>query len=149
HPLLTSTTPALDMLPPGELDNVQVVNGLFWTFWRPFIFRKLVAWAREREVNLIHGLSAMTAPVCSRLAQALNLPFVVTVHHFQKRGGLTVEKHCKGFIAVSEPLRENMVNDANLPKEMIRLIPAGIRVPAELRPRPAAYQQGGLGSIPL
>src|SRR6185503_417534 len=46
-------------------------------------------------------------------------------------------------------LRENMVNDARLPKEMIRVIPAGIRVPSELRARPATYQQGSHGSIPL
>lgn len=149
HPLLTSAVPALEMLPENELEHVRIVNGLFWSFWRPFIFRRLVAWAREREVNLVHGLSALTAPVCSRLASALNLPYIVTVHHFQKRGHLAVEKHCKGFIAVSEPLRENLVNDAGLPKEMIRLIPAGIRVPAELRARPAAYQQGSHGSIPL
>lgn len=149
HPLLTSTVPALEMLPENELEHVQVVSGLFWSFWRPFIFRRLVAWAREREVNLIHGLSALTAPVCARLATALNIPYVVTVHHYQKRGNLAVEKLCKGFIAVSDPLRENMVNDAGLPKEMIRLIPAGIRVPTELRARPAAYQQGSHGSIPL
>jgi glycosyltransferase involved in cell wall biosynthesis len=149
HPLITSVPPSYAVLPESELDEVQVVSGLFWTFWRPFVFRRLVAWAREQEITLIHGLSALTAPVCAKLAAALDLPYVVTVHHFQKRGVLRVEKNCHALIAVSDSLRENLVNDAHVPKELIRLIAAGIRIPQELRPRPATYQQGGNVSIPL
>ena len=147
HSVLTSTVPGLGVMTPEELASVQVVGGLFWGVWRPFIFRKLVAWTREQEPFIIHGLSALTTPVCARLAQALELPFIITVHHFQKRGGLRVEKRCHGFVAVSESLRENLVNDAQIPKELVRVIPAGIRVPAELGPRPAAYSQGN--SVPL
>lgn len=149
HPLVTSTAPAYGVLPENELPRVQVVSGLFWTFWHPIVFRKMVAWAREQEVGIVHGLSAHTAPVCSKLAHALNVPYIVTVHHFQKRGSLAVDKHCRSVIAVSDSLRENLVNDAHIPKELVQLIPAGIRVPAELRPRPAAYQQGSEGAIPL
>ena len=145
HPLITSTRPAFGLLDNDELANIQVVNGLFWSFWRPFIFRKLVTWIRQREPLLIHGMSAFTAPVCARLAQALDIPFIITVQHFQKRGGLHVEKHCRGFIAVSEPLRENLVNDADIPKELVRMIPAGIAIPKELPIRPAATE----ATVPL
>lgn len=146
HPLLTSAPPVTSLLAPAELEHVKVFSGLFWSVWRPFIFRKLVAWAREHEPLLIHGLSAVTAPVCSRLAQALEIPFVVTVHHFQSRGGLRAEKFCHGVIAVSEPLRENVVNDAQVHKDLVRVIPAGIRVPVELRARP---MEAGKASVPL
>jgi len=149
HPIITSTIPAHGLLPDEEISNVQPISGLFWSFWRPFIFRKLVNWARENEPILIHGLSAVTAPVCSRLSQALNIPFVLTVHHFQNQGRLRAEKGCAAIIAVSEYLRENLVNDAGIPKELVRLIPAGIRVPRELQPRPATYQHGENASIPL
>jgi glycosyltransferase involved in cell wall biosynthesis len=149
HPLVTSVEPAHGVLSEEELERVQVVNGLYWTFFHPIVFRRMVAWAREQEVALIHGLSAHTAPVCAKLAQALNLPYIITVHHFQKRGSLHLDKNCRAVIAVSESLRENLVNDAHIAKELVRLIPAGIRIPKELRPRPAAYQQDEEGSVPL
>jgi len=127
HPALTSTTPFPNVLPAEEIENVHVLNGLFWSGWRPLLFRRICNWAREQEPLLIHGLSAVTTPVCSRLAEALGIPFLITVHHFQKKNSLRVEKRCKGFIAVSEVLRENLVNDALIPKESVHLIPAGIR----------------------
>ena len=147
HLLITSARPGYGQLPEHELVNVQVVNGLFWSFWRPFIFRKLTAFLAEHEPLVIHGLSAFTAPVCTRLAQALDIPFIITVQHFQKLGSLRVEKHCQGFIAVSEPVRENLVNDAHLPKELVRHIPAGIRIPVEMPARRAAA--GGVDTVPL
>jgi glycosyltransferase involved in cell wall biosynthesis len=149
HPLITSTTPGTHLMPPQELVHVKTFGGLFWSAWRPFIFRKLVKWAREQEPILIHGMSALTSPVCQHLAQALEIPFIVTVHHFQKRGVLRAEKRCHSFVAVSEVLRENLVNDAKIPKELVRLIPAGIRAPVDLGPRPAAWMQGKEAFVPL
>lgn len=147
HPLLTSIRPGPGVFPARELTDVHVVSGLFWSVWRPFIFRKLVMWAREREPILIHGLSALAAPICYQLSKALEVPYIITVHHFQKPGGLRVEPGCHSFIAVSEPLRENLVNDARIPREMVHVIPAGIRVPPQLSARPPEY--GGAGSVPL
>ena len=147
HQLITSARPSEGALSPEEQSGIEVVNGLFWSVWRPFIFKKLVAWAREQEPVIIHGLSALTTPICGQLSKALGIPFVITVHHFQKPGGLRSEEGCHAFIAVSESLRENLVNDARIPRELVRLIPAGIRVPKELAARPAEYNRGQ--SIPL
>ncbi|MCY3019895.1 MAG: glycosyltransferase family 4 protein [Planctomycetota bacterium] len=149
HPLITAAEPVPGVLPETELPNVQVVRSLFWTSLRPFVFRKLVAWARAHDTALIHGLSAVAAPLCAKLAQALEVPYVVTVHHFQKRGALRPEHRCGGFIAVSESLRENLVNDAHVPKELIRLIPTGVRVPGAPTARPAVGQPGAAGAVPL
>jgi len=143
HPALTSVPPHTNIVPPSELENIHVVNGLFWSGWRPLLFRRICNWARDQEPLLIHGLSALTTPVCSRLAEALEIPFLVTVHHFQKKNSVRVEKRCKGFIAVSEVLRENLVNDTQIPKEFVHLIPAGIRA-VDLGPR-----QAGGNSVPL
>jgi len=145
HPALTSTPPHSHILPPEELENVHVVNGLFWSGWRPLLFRRICNWARDQEPLLIHGLSAVTTPVCSRLAEALELPFVITVHHFQKKNSLRVEKRCRGFIAVSEVLRENLVNDAHIAKESVHLIPAGIRA-VNIGPQES---REGRSSVPL
>lgn len=149
HTLLTSDRPALQILSKQELDRIKISKSLFWSLWRPFTFRKLAAWARDQEPALIHGLSAITAPVCARLAQALGVPYIVTVHHFQKQGGLRPDKNCFGFIAVSEPLRENLVNEAGIPKELVRVIPAGIRVPRIPRTPPAPGAAGPYSSVPL
>jgi glycosyltransferase involved in cell wall biosynthesis len=152
HPLLTPVAPMPGVLPDAELANVQVAQGLFWSYLRPFVFRRIVAWARDQEVALIHGMSAVTTPICARLAHALDVPHIVTVHHFQERGGLHTDKRCGAFIAVSESLRENMVNEAHVPKEMIRLIPAGIRVPAQPHQHTAGaagHPATGEGSVPL
>ena len=46
----------------------ELVGGLFWTHLRPLVFRKLVAWAREQETVLLHGLSAVTTPVAPSTA---------------------------------------------------------------------------------
>ena len=147
YKLLTSLRPAEGTLTPEELKHVQLVPGLFWSVWRPFIFRRLIEWAREQEPALIHGLSALTTPICAQLSKELEIPFIVSVHHFQKPGGLRKEANCHAFIAVSESLRENLVNDARIPREFVRVIPAGVRVPKELAPRPAEYQAAT--SIPL
>lgn len=148
HPLLTPVLPVPGILPDAELPNVQVAGGLFWTHWRPLVFRRLVAWAEEQEPALVHGLSAVTSSTCARLARALRIPYVVAVHHFQKPGALCYDRRCGAFIAISDSLRENMVNDAHVPKELIRLIPAGARVPAATRNWPEA---GGPGEafVPL
>lgn len=149
HLLLTSTRPGYQLLPKKEFDYVKISPSLFWSVWRPFAFRRLVAWARDTEPLLVHGLSAITAPLCAHLAQALQVPYTVTVHHFQRRGSLRADKHCQGIIAVSEPLRENIVNEAGISKELVRVIPAGIRIPVEPRTVPAQNAAGQSAPVPL
>lgn len=144
HPLITSASVPFGVLPESEQRHTEVVNTLFWTFVRPLVFRKLIVWARDHDVALIHGLSAFTAPLCSRLADALDVPFIVAVHHYQTAGGLRHAHRCAALITVSESLRENLVNDADVPKDLVRLIPAGVRVPQDAPP-PAASP----ASVPL
>ena len=59
-------------------------------------------------------------------------PFIVT--EIDRRSGALLARnhyvaeahHRVGFFAVSEPLREHLVNDAGIPKDRIRVIPPGV-----------------------
>lgn len=149
HPAITSQLPVLGMLPQKELAHFEVQDSLFKPLWWPLIRSRLEVWARERETTLIHGLSAVTQPFCARLAARLKLPYILTVHHFQRKGSIVPDPRLKAVVTVSEALREHLVNDAGVPKELVRLIPAGIRVPEELHARPVEYMQDAESSVPL
>lgn len=135
--------------PPGlfgkeEESALELFPGMMGGLMRPFVMRRLVRWARERRPSLIHGLSAFTAPVCQKLAHSLDLPYILSVHHYQVSGALRVDGRCKGVLACSESIRENLVNDAHIPKELVRVVNIGIEPPA----RPAA-PAGDKDRLPL
>src|ERR1043165_1852516 len=133
HPLLTPTPPGLSLLSREELKSVQVAKGLEWLQWRPFVFSKIVAWAREQEPELLHSLAEHGAAICAKLSDVLKLPYVLTVHDYVK-GPLPMTRRCRGVIAPNEPMREHLVNDADVPKERVRVIPPGLDIPASKKP---------------
>ena len=126
--LATSEGPPTGQFGKAEAAAIEIFPGLQGGFWRPFVFPRLVNWARERSPALIHGLSAFAAPAAQRLAQALDLPYVLSVHHYQT-SGLRLDARCRGVLACSESIRENLVNDARVPKELVRVVPIGIQIP--------------------
>jgi glycosyltransferase involved in cell wall biosynthesis len=136
--LIAPERPAPGWFAPAEEAGVRAFPGLLGGFFRPFVLHRLAAWAREEHFSLVHGLSAFTAPVCHRLAAALRTPFVLSVHHYQERGDLRADARCLAVLACSESIRENLVNDARLPKELIHVVPLGIEIPADLPPPPEA-----------
>ncbi len=146
HPLLTPASPGLGLLSKEELRFVQAAEGLDWLSWRPFVFRKILAWAREHEPELIHGISEHTAPLCAKLAEALKLPYVLTVHQFLADNALPLTARCRAVIAVSESLREHLVNDANISKERVRVIAPGVYDPG---PLPQGPDFGNTAAIAL
>lgn len=127
--LATPEAPPAGLLEKEARARVDPFPGLMGSFSRPFVYRRFLRWAAEREAGLIHGLSAFTAPVCQRLAQELNLPWVLSVHHYQERSTLRVDERCRRVMTCSQALRENLVNDARIPKELIRIVPLGVPVP--------------------
>jgi glycosyltransferase involved in cell wall biosynthesis len=149
HPAVSSQRPMAGLLPPVEAGKIEILETLFGSLWWPLIRSRLAEWAEEQETALIHGLSAVTQPVCARLAARLRVPYVITVHHYQKRGAIVIDPWLKAVVTVSESLREHLVNDAQVPKELVRLIPAGIEVPEELSSRPVEYMTGDENSVPL
>lgn len=114
---------------------LELFPGLMGGLLRPFVARRLTTWTRERKPSLVHGLSAFTAPICQKLAQALEIPYLLSVQHYQAAGGLKVDERCKAVLACSESIRENLVNDARISKELVRVVPIGTELPAQIPPR--------------
>lgn len=137
--LIAPEPPPAGLLGQAEEAEVRVFPGLHGAFFRPFVFRRLLPWARDERFALVHGLSAFTASACQRLARALEVGFVLSVHHYQDRGELRLGERCRGVLACSEPIRENLVNDARLPKELIHVVPLGVEVPGAA-PGPSATE---------
>lgn len=126
HPLLTPVPPGWGLFSKEEMRYVQTAQGLNWLNWRPFVFRKILTWSRGQEPELLHGISEHAAHVCATLAESLKLPYVLTVHQYLQGNSLHLTPRCRAVIAVSEPLREHLVNDAGIPKDRIRVIPPGV-----------------------
>jgi glycosyltransferase involved in cell wall biosynthesis len=137
--LVAPEGPPPGLLPGPAEQEVAIFPGLTGGMLKPFAFRRLVRWARHEGFALVHGLSAFTAAGCERLAGALDVPFVLSVHHYQSRGDLRLGRRCRGILACSESIRENLVNDARVPKELVQVVPLGIEIPDldVTRPRPA------------
>jgi glycosyltransferase involved in cell wall biosynthesis len=63
-----------------------------------------------------------------RAARALNIPVVLTIHHFSEPGEVlrVPRRYVRGVIAVSQAVREDLVNNARMPKELVRVVCTGI-----------------------
>lgn len=123
----------LDRFSKEERKRIEVFPGMLGGFIRPFGFRRLVAWARERAPSVIHGLSAFTSQACQKLSKSLDRPHVLSVNHYQERGGLRVGDRCMKILASSESIRENLVNTVGVAKELVKIVALGIPLP-ELSP---------------
>ena len=134
--LATSDRPSAS-LGREEESLIEVFPGLFGTLLRPFVYRRLLIWARDRKPSLIHGLSGFTEPACRKLSEALDVPYVLNVHHYQTSAGMAAHARCRAVLASSDAIRENLVNDAHVPREIVRVVPIGIEAPEEL-PAPQA-----------
>ncbi|MCX7806343.1 MAG: glycosyltransferase family 4 protein, partial [Planctomycetota bacterium] len=91
-----------------------------------FCFRAVREFARRFGPRLIHAQSAFAVSLAEPLAGDLGVPCVVTCHHILKPGRVVFPPLCARLIAVSQVIRENLVNDIKIPKDRIRLIPIGI-----------------------
>ncbi|MFW6162803.1 MAG: glycosyltransferase family 4 protein [Planctomycetota bacterium] len=95
--------------------------------WRPP--RKLLAYLREFGPELIHVFGRPRAAWGPKLCQALDVPYVLTVMAFaasRRNGRVEGDWRCGSIIAVSEEVREQLVNHSRIPKDAIAVIPMGI-----------------------
>ncbi len=78
--------------------------------------------------NVLHALSPAAWPAAKVLSRALGLPVVVTVHDLVPRPhGLPWNPRLSpSIIAFSEAQRENLVNDAGVPKPRVTVVPVGL-----------------------
>jgi len=89
---------------------------------------KLSRVIREKNIDLIHAQTRVTQVIAQLLANKRGLPFVSTCHGFFKRRLGRRLFPCWGnrVIAISDAVREHLVNDMGLAKDRVRLIYNGI-----------------------
>lgn len=121
--------PMAGFFPEPVRKQVRSFHSLNATFLRPLRMWRVAHWAREQRFVLIHGLSSFSAPTCQFLSALLQIPYLLTVQHYQDRGDIHVDRGCRGVLASSESIRENLVNDARVPKELVQVVPLGIQLP--------------------
>jgi len=94
-----------------------------------FSFKRLIRFLSEYHPDLIHIQNLRSLPLGQRVSERLRRPHLVTVHHVP--GGRSAElPHflLTAVIAVNEDIRESLVNDLRISKELIRVIPPGINL---------------------
>src|SRR5260221_10850169 len=102
----------------------------------------------DRDLLNIQTLGSL--PLGHRLSERLQRPHLVTVHHVPEDDSVSGElPHwlLTAVIAVNEDIRESLVNDHRISKELIRVIPPGINLERFL---PAPHEEAGRpGRLPV
>ncbi len=118
-------------------------------------FNRAVSKAGEAGVKVVHALTPSELALAVKFGKALHVPVFVTVHdyHTERPSGRIRDSRVKGVIAVSETVREDVVNHLRVPKDIVRVIPTGVDVanitPRLRRPREkdAVFAVGSIGSL--
>ena len=102
--------------------------------------------------EVVHALTVTTQSAARRAARAAGAPYVLTSHRFHKRPSpIRIHPSCAGVIAISEAIRENLVNEVRVAKERISIVPNGVdlsryKVPPE-RPEGSIPVVGSVGRL--
>jgi glycosyltransferase involved in cell wall biosynthesis len=114
-----------------------------------FALAKAARLVKETRSDLIHAQTQEASVFGARLASVSRLPYVVSVHTFGAPRRLAVPHGAK-VVAVSQALREYLVNEMGVPKEAISVVPNGVDAALyRIHPRPfsRADQIPVVGSI--
>jgi len=132
----------------GVFREREVDLDMHWTMSMPFLnvlSLRSAAWSvRHYKANLIHVQSREAASFGLRLARLCGLPAVLTVHTFDSPRRLRVSPRTR-VVAVSEPLRQFLVNESKVPKEMIDVVPNGLDLAAYRASKPFERE----GQVPV
>lgn len=96
----------------------------------PFVFNnRIIALARSLSPTIIHARSPRLSRLAARLARACRVQYVVTINSIaESRYKAKRSRRCAGLIAASQYLREWLVNNKGVPKEVITVIANGVEV---------------------
>ena len=82
---------------------------------------------RQPAPDIIHAVSQRTCRTAARLARALGVPYVCTVHALPRNPrALPITRRCGGFLAISEWMRQSLVNEMHVGKDLIHIVPYGV-----------------------
>jgi glycosyltransferase involved in cell wall biosynthesis len=130
EPLVLS--PGGPMLPLFEQYGIRV--DMADKFGKPiydlFTFRRHLKSIAPEGFNLIHLQHKGYMRQGLRAARYLGLPMVLTVHHFFEPGETlkVSKKYVQGIIAVSQAVREDLVNNARIPRELVKVVRTGLDI---------------------
>lgn len=134
-------------------DRVATVYGCIEGGWlEPMRLRRLTQRLQPFKPVLVHAQGSAQLRLARRLARRLGLPWVATVHGLSDEAAALDVSGAGAVIAVSEVVRQDLVNRRGVDKERIRVIPDGIAKDtsvAERPPRPpdAPVLIGALGRL--
>jgi glycosyltransferase involved in cell wall biosynthesis len=95
-----------------------------------FSFRRDLKELAAGGFSLVHIQSPEIVKQGVRISRQAGIPALLTVHHLvAPRGALRIPRHSiKGIIAVSQAVREDLVNIAKIPRELVTVIPTGVDI---------------------
>lgn len=118
------------MLPAFERAGIRTVytDSLGKPVYDLFAFRRFLRSIAAEHFSIVHVQHKEQMRRGLRAARTLNLPAVLTVHHFFEPGeNLRIpRKYIRGVIAVSQAVREDLVNNAKIPRELVRVVSTGV-----------------------
>jgi len=94
------------------------------------VYLQLSRLIRERGIQIVHAQTRVTQVIAALLCRKTGSFFVSTCHGFFKRRLFRRLFPCWGqrVIAISDAVREHLVNDLKFPKERVRIIYNGIDI---------------------
>jgi len=109
----------------------------------PYVFNgKILKMAQSMEPDIIHAGSPRLSALAARLARACRTHYVVSVNNLRDCAfGIRRSRRFAGVIAGSQFVREELVNERNVPKDAITVILPGI----EIDPFSGCLSTGGAG----
>lgn len=133
--------------PGGEMENLfrerEVDLDVHWAMSMPFLSMlslRSAAWSvNHYKADLVHIQCREVSSFGLRLARLCGLPAVITVHTFDSPRRLRVPARAT-VVAVSEPLRQFLVNESKVPKEKINVVPNGLDLSAYRVSKPFARE---------
>lgn len=115
----------------GDLRRVFLDAGIetYLVKFNLFSFSKLLELLRDYQPELIHIQNRQSTLFGQKISRKLRVPHVTTVHRVPDKAFPHLPHPLlSGIIAVSEVIREALVNNQGIPKSLIRVIPHGVNV---------------------
>ena len=127
--LLSSGGPMLPTFRESGI-NVDLTDNLGKPIYDLFAFRRYLRTIAARGFKLIHVQHKFLLRQGLRAARSLGLPVVLTAHHFSEPGESfrVTRKYVRGVLAVSQAVREDLVNNAKMPRDLVQVVRTGIDI---------------------
>jgi glycosyltransferase involved in cell wall biosynthesis len=95
------------------------------SFYRMFELRRIIS---SYKPDIIHATSETCAELARKAADAADTPYMFTCHRYIEDDAWRMSPNLSRVIAVSDDLREHIVNHADIPKELVGVVPNGVSI---------------------